>query len=161
METLSITSEPGENIPNFNAKIRDLCEAIKKCGPAPMDLNLLVMKHFVDCSVTILAQHVNTKYFELRQDPSKHPSRDTLDLHASMYYQLRDMWTPEASRPITNKEFQNFVKSNTTSMYKLQIAGGQSKKGTATNNPNSRADPNSNSDSKKQSCWDFGKPDVI
>ena len=119
LEKLSIISEPGENIPNFNAKIRDLCEAIEKCGPAPMDLNLLVMKCFVDCSVTIFAQHVHIKYFELCCDPTLHPWRETLDLHASMYYQLRDMWTPEASRPFTNKEFQHFVKSTTTSMHKL------------------------------------------
>ena len=87
LEKLSITSEPGENIPNFNAKIRDLCEAIEKCGPAPMDLNLLVMKHFVDCSVTIFAQHVNTKYFELCHDPSLHPWRER-DLGFTCLYVL-------------------------------------------------------------------------
>jgi hypothetical protein len=62
---LSITDEPGEHIPSFNVKIKDLCDSIEWCGPAPMDLNLLVMKCFVDCSVPIFAQHVNAKYYEL------------------------------------------------------------------------------------------------
>ncbi len=144
LEKLNLTSEPGENIPNFNAKVKDLCEAIEKCGPAPLDINLIVMRRFVNCSVSIFAQHVNTKYFDCRTDPQKYPWHNTLELHASMYYQLKDMWTPEASRPITNQEFQNFVKSTKSNMNKLQIS--DKSKG------NKKTDPKSLTAPKQKKC---------
>jgi hypothetical protein len=43
-----------------------------------------------------------------------------------MYFQLRDMWTPEASKPVPNKEFQNFVKTTKASLNKLTVKGGPS-----------------------------------
>ncbi len=155
LEKLNLTSEPGENIPNFNAKVKDLCEAIEKCGPAPIDLNLIVMRRFVNCSVSIFAQHVNTKYFDLFTDPNKHPWRETLEHHAYMYYQLKDMWTPEASRPITNQEFQSFVKASKSAANKLQISNSTR----STSKGKDGAKPTSTSRQKK--CWDCGKPNVI
>ena len=157
LEKLKITDEPGENIPHFNTKVKDLCEAIEKCGPAPADLNLLVMTCFVNCSVTIFSQHVNTKFFKLKQDATAYPWCDTLQEHCSMFYQLRDMWTPEASRPVTNKEFQNFVKSTRTNMHKLQISGGQGGNGNSRNS--SRR--NTTNAKKDKKCWGCGKPNVV
>ena len=85
-----------------------MCDSIEFAGPAPPDLNTEVMKTFLNCSVAIFAQNVGAKYFELQTQPQKYPWRDILTTNASMYYQLRNMWTPEASKPITNKEFQSY-----------------------------------------------------
>ena len=154
LEKLSITTEPGENIPSFNKKVKDLCTAIEKCGTKPLDLNLLVMKCFVNCSVPIFAQHINTLFFECKRNHNAHPWRTTLENHASMYYQLKDMWTPEASKPVTNKEFQNFVKTTKTSMNKLTVRQPQS-------GSNKTATPASSTTVNTKKCWDCGKPDVV
>ena len=78
LERLSFVNEPGENIPSFNIKVTDLCEQIEKCGPAPSDLNTIVMHCYLNCSVVIFAQNVNSKYFELQTDPTKYPWCDTI-----------------------------------------------------------------------------------
>ena len=78
LERRSLVNEPGENIPIFNIKVTDLCEQIEKHGPAPSNLNIIVMYCDLNCSVVIFAQNVNSKYFELQTNPTKHPWHNTI-----------------------------------------------------------------------------------
>ena len=70
LEKLDISQIECENVPNSNCKIRDLCESIEQAGLAPMDLNQLVMKVFVNTQVEIFATHIRQKYLDLESKPS-------------------------------------------------------------------------------------------
>ena len=110
LEKLDISQIEGENVPTLNCKIRDLCELIEQAGPAPQDLNQLVMKVFLNTQVDIFATHVRQKYLELEDDPAAHPWRTILTENEDIFLKLKKMWTPEQSKSVTNKEFQSHVK---------------------------------------------------
>ena len=55
------------------------------------------------------------------------------------------MWKPEQSKPVTNKEFQNFVKENNNRFNQLKV-----------NNANNNGNKN-NPNGRKMKCWDCGK----
>jgi hypothetical protein len=111
LEQLDIIQEPGENISTFNVKVRNLCQSIEFCGPAPRDLNTIVIGCFINCSITIFAQYVNASYFQATTEPEKFPWHDTLASLETMYFRFKKIWTAEASKPVTTKEFQTYVKS--------------------------------------------------
>ena len=91
LEALDITQEPGENIPSFNIKVKELCEAIEQSGPTPQDLNLLVMKTFLKSQVQLFSTSIGGKYLELQINPSKHPWRKTLFDNDALYHQLKHL----------------------------------------------------------------------
>ena len=140
LEQLDIIQEPGENISTFNVKVKNLCQSIEFCGPAPRDLNTIVIGCFINCSVVIFSQYVNASYFQATTNPEKFPWRDTLLTHESMYFRFKKIWTPESSKPVTNKEFQTYVKSQQTKMNQLQVKKEK--------------------DTTKTICYDCGKPGV-
>ena len=51
LEALTISSEPVENVRNFNVKVQIKCEEIEQTGPSPPDLALLVAKRYLDSQV--------------------------------------------------------------------------------------------------------------
>lgn len=51
LQVLRISSEPGENVRNFNVKVRNMVTKIKQTGVPPADLALVAAKRFVNCQV--------------------------------------------------------------------------------------------------------------
>ena len=67
-----MTQQSGENIPAFNIKVQELCESIEQAKPAPVDLNPLVMKCYLNSQVTLFANSIGSKYLELEIDPQRY-----------------------------------------------------------------------------------------
>ena len=148
LEKLDISQVEGENVPTLNSKIRDLCESIEQAGPSPRDLNQLVIKVYLNTQVEIFATHIRQRYLELENNPSSHTWHNLLVENEDLYLKLKKLWTPEQSKTVSNKEFQNFVKESNNKFNQLKVNGGK--------NSNNRNNNSSNSEKKKK-CWDCGK----
>ena len=63
-ELLTISSEPAENVCNFNAKLQIKFEEIEQTGPTPPDLALLTAKRYLSSQVD---QFVKTMFHITRK----------------------------------------------------------------------------------------------
>ena len=78
LQKMYLVKEPGENIPSFKLKILELCESIESSGPPPADLNLLVMKAYINSQVPMFSQTMGQLFLEIKVDPSRYHWQDIL-----------------------------------------------------------------------------------
>ena len=124
LTTLSIGSEPAENVRNFNIKVQTKCEEIEQTGSCPPDLALLTSKLFLNSQVE---QFVNTMFSltrELEKEADIMTWYDVLQTAKDEYDLLEEWWTPAGkagSGTVSKKEFQNYINKTNPIINNLKI----------------------------------------
>ncbi len=166
LQELKIQNEPGENVINFNKKVKGIAIKLDNCGRTP-DLIVLVAKAFIHSSVdafkaeaTQIHNSVNNprKLRRLRRSEPTWTWKEILDTLAASCRTLLDddEWLPAKAvkRPAQANLNANEVNKVNQRLNKLEARFNNNNH----SNNNSSGGNNGKSNLNTDQCWDCGAP---